>query len=80
MDQIEVDDFKKILQDHGYSSDDFSITETDQTNYDSNSISSLKIKVTVIHKSKNITRTYDSGNNTDWVSDFEKELQKGFFD
>lgn len=74
-----MDDFKKILKKHNYSEDDFSIKDKDTTDWTKSRIASIREIVTVKNLKSGKEKCYDSGDCTDWLGEFEKDLKNGLF-
>jgi hypothetical protein len=78
IDQSEIDDFRNIIKNQNLDPDDFEINEIDLTDY-TKSPYILKGKISIIRKSNNKTRTYNSGHGTSWPADFGDDLAGGLF-
>jgi len=74
----ELDDFQKTCEQFGFKEHDFELKEHDYVQIPPDSlIFTYNAKVTITRK--DIIRTYDTGNGTHWVADFQIDLENNVF-
>ena len=72
------EDFRTAVKQAGYSENDFEVSETED-DFPSGERVSITGTVFVTFKKTGISRTFQSGNRTAWVVDFEKDLRAEVF-
>ena len=75
----EMEDFNRILADHGYSNDSFELIPHEDPLPASGDIAPITGHVTVKHRESGIERTYKAGHLTTWVPDFTNDLTSNVF-
>lgn len=74
----ELQDFKKSCKDRGINPGDFNLQEHDVTQTPTgNGLFHPNGKLTISKNGK--SKTYETGNDTHWPADFDKDLRSGFF-
>ena len=74
IDESELDDFRAVLREHGYTENDFELSEQKDP-LPSQGVAPVTGTVTVRSKKSGIEHTYESGHNTAWVVAFEEDLK-----
>jgi len=74
-----LDDFEQIVHNQNLNPGDFHLVQNDRTNYQGGQAVPLNFEVTVRNNRTDISRTYQSGNNTDWLREFKQDLTNGIF-
>lgn len=77
--ESEFEDYIKILKYYKYSENDFELSEEDETQYKDYSMYPIMTKTTVKNKKTGKQKTYQSGNATKWLSEFEEDIKNNFF-
>lgn len=70
-----MENFKNICSDEGYDPDEFEFNEHSIQIPDT--FGSIHGKVTISRKGK--SKTYETGNDSSWHADFEKDLKNNLF-
>ncbi|KTC92400.1 hypothetical protein [Fluoribacter dumoffii] len=71
-----IGDFQNILLRNGYSAHEFKITIKNGSSYDPNQIVSTQVWITI---EKNFIKKQYGLYRSNWPDDFERDLQKGYF-
>jgi len=75
--QDEIDDAHALVRDQGFSPVDFEIIQ--HADPSPAFPSAVTGKVTLIRKSNRMAKTYEAGNSSSWLIQFEQDLQQGAF-
>ncbi len=75
----EMEDFNRILAGHGYTKDDFELTDQEDPGPASGETAPRTGHVTVKHRESGVERTYKAGYGTAWVVEFENDLKAKAF-
>ncbi|WP_041741546.1 hypothetical protein [Collimonas fungivorans] len=79
IEQDEMEDFQAILQARQLAADDFELHQVDTTDPKTDEIFGLTGFVTVSRKSNGHKKQYPIGDGSSWVTEFERDLQRGAF-
>ena len=75
--QDEIDDAHALIRDQGFRADDFAII------WDADPplafASAVTVKVTLVRKSIQVTKTYEADDGRSWLLLFENDLKQGAF-
>ena len=74
IDESELEDFRAALREHGYTENDFELSEQKDP-LPSQGITPVTGTVTVRNKKSGIEHTYESGHGTAWVVAFAEDLK-----
>lgn len=74
----ELEDFNNICNDYGINPDEFNLYEHDVIFPQPGTVGTITGKVTISTNDKR--KTYNTGNDSSWPSDFSNDLIKGYFD
>lgn len=79
IDETEYEDFYSILEKNRYSINDFKIIPTENS-ISPTGIQALTGSLIVKRISTNKENNYNCGHGTQWISEFDVDLNKGVFD
>lgn len=77
--ESELKDFQTELKKSGLEKSDFCLLEEDTSEAVTNGIYPITGNVILIHKKSAKIKKYQAGNNSHWVADFHRDLEKKFF-
>lgn len=75
----EMEDFNRILAQHGCTKDDFELTGHEDPLPASGEVAPVTGHPTVKHRESGVERTYKAGHGTAWVVEFENDLNAKAF-
>lgn len=75
----EIKDCKGLIKEYGYAVDDFIIDSNSSQKPYSNDIKQYLGEVLIKRTSTNISKSYEGGNQKNWLSDFEYDLKTMFY-
>lgn len=78
IDDTELEDFRTVLKEHGYSEDDFGLS-SQQDPLPAGTVAPVTGKVTVRKRQTGVERTYEAGHGTAWVTAFAQDLAANRF-
>jgi len=78
IDSTEFEDYKAILRKHGYSEEDFELSEIENST-EVWGIQPVTGKVIITNIKSGIEKTYKAGHESQWVIDFEDDLKSNVF-
>ena len=78
IDASEMDDFKMVLKRYGYEEQDFTLEEVEHPPR-SMGVESICGEVAITHEKTGKHKTYNAGDRTAWVYEFENDLKAGVF-
>ena len=76
----ELDEFRAVLARHQLFPQDFDLTEVDTTDPKSDELLGLQGMVTVTRIQTRRSHDYCTGDGTDWVGQFARDLDAGRYD
>jgi hypothetical protein len=79
IEQVEKDDFLAVLKRFKLTAEDFVLVETDTTDPQTDEIFALTGFVVVTQKSTNLKSQYPIGDGSQWVYEFERDLEMHSF-
>jgi hypothetical protein len=78
VEQDELDDARTLLAENGFTSDEFEITQHPDSS--APFTASVTGTVTLTRKSNRANKTYEAGDGSVWLAEFETDLKSGLFD
>lgn len=74
-----IEDVEHALEKAGYQEDDIYFVVTETSSPSADELYHIYSTVQTTHKASGKTRTYNSGHNSTWAFEFERDLKSGFY-